>query len=429
MFESLCCDRINSFLTKHKIIHENQFGFQKNSSALSAAASLVDMLQRNLDSISSRTACCVFIDLKKAFDTVPHELLLDTLDNYGIRGNANKLLSEYLTDRKQYVDINGKTSDELSNENRFALPQGSNLGPLLFILYINGIFNLKLKGTLMLFADDAVLVYFDNDIQMLKDNIQHDLNIIANWLSRKKLTLNAEKTKFMLIKPGVSVEPMNTDFSLFIDNKQISRVPSFKYLGITLQENLKWDLHIDSICRKIMGISCVVKRLGGQINNTTKIALYYAMVNSHLTYVSPVWSTSATNNNVNRLQIVQNQAIRSIFYSEYNHHCMSTTDIRKKYAILNVRQIMRLNEMLMYFKLKKNKFKCNFKINTDSAHRYSTRNVSLPRTSTFRTNLGKNSIFRSCTKNFNEMQLNNNNELSINAFKKKIKTELLEMNE
>lgn len=260
---------------------------------------------------------------------------------------------------------------------------------------------------------------------MLKENMQHDLNIISKWLTSKKLTLNTEKTKFMLIKPGTIVDPDNIEFSLSIDNNQISRVSSFKYLGITLQENMKWDIHIDSICRKIMGIACVVKRLGGRINNTTKISLYYAMVNSHLSYMSPVWSTSASNNNINRVQIAQNQAIRTIFFSDYNYLNMSTTDIRKKYAILNVRQIMKLNEMLMYFKLKKNKFKCNFKINNERTHRYATRNATLPRTSTFRTNMGRNSIFRSCTKKFHEMHLNNNTQLSINAFKKNSKKKYL----
>lgn len=156
IFESICCNRINNFIHRHNIIHDNQFGFQKNSGTLSAATSLIDSLQINLDSTKNGTAYAVFIDLRKAFDTVPHELLLRKLDRYGIRGNANSLINDYLSNRCQYVDLNDVRSDNLINNNKFGLPQGSNLGPLLFILYINDSFKLKLNGTLTLFADDAV---------------------------------------------------------------------------------------------------------------------------------------------------------------------------------------------------------------------------------------------------------------------------------
>lgn len=423
IFESLFCDRINSFIYRHNIIHENQFGFQRNSSALSAATTLVDLLQRHLDIISGTIACCVFIDLKKAFDTVPHELLLETLNKYEIRGNANRILHEYLKNRKQYVDLTDKQSDVIINDNDFALPQGSNLGPLLFILYINGIFDLELYGKLILFADDAVLVFFETDLTLLQLKIQQDLDKIFNWLTSKKLTLNAEKTTYMLVHPNETVDSNQTQFKLKINDNSISRVSSFKYLGLTLQDNLKWDKHVDSVCKKIMGIACVVKRMGSKVNFNTKLSLYYAMVNSQLGYLSPVWSTAATNCNKNRLQIAQNQAIRSIFYYEYNTLEMSTTQIMTKYSILNVQQLFRQNEMLMIFKITKNLFKSNYKINTVSIHHYPTRAAMIPRPSAFRTNVGKNSIFRSCTKTFYDMQLNLLSNLSVHSFKKKTEKE------
>lgn len=112
--------------------------------ALTAASTVVDYLQTNLDTATNCIACCVFIDLRKAFDTIPHMQLLDRLNQYGIRGNVNNLLRDYLSQRKQYVDINGTHSENITSSNQFSLPQGSNLGPLLFILYINDIFGLKL---------------------------------------------------------------------------------------------------------------------------------------------------------------------------------------------------------------------------------------------------------------------------------------------
>lgn len=259
--ESLLCDRMNHFIMKHKIIHKNQFGFQKSSGSLSAATTVVDTLQTNLDATPNNKACCVFIDLKKAFDTVPHSKLLDKLNQYGIRGNANSLLRDYLLSREQFVDIDDNHTATIINDNPFALPQGSNLGPLLFIIYINGIFDLKLNGVLILIADDAILIYFNTNLDTLRKMIQEDLAAITSWLSQNKLTLNAEKTKFMLFNCN---EPDYINFNIRIGAHSIERVSHFKYLGIMLQDNLKWTAHIDSTCRKINGVSSIMSRLGSK---------------------------------------------------------------------------------------------------------------------------------------------------------------------
>lgn len=169
-----------SFLKHQNIINANQYGVQKNSGTLSAAATVIDLLQTKLDFNCKTIACCIFIDLCKAFDTIPHELLLETLRNYGFRDNVNDLLRDYLKDRMQNVDIGDHNSDNSCNHNPFSLPQGSNLGPLLFLIYINGIFDLKLNGWLILFADDATLIYFDTNPTTLQQKIQEDLNQIFN---------------------------------------------------------------------------------------------------------------------------------------------------------------------------------------------------------------------------------------------------------
>lgn len=418
--ESLLCDRLNNFIIRNKIINANQFGFQKNSGTLSAAASFIDILQSKLDE-KNNLACCVFIDLRKAFDTVPHGLLLDKLKNYGMRGNINTLLNDYLANRKQYVDLNDGKSDILINDNRFSLPQGSNLGPLLFILYINGILDLKLNGKLSLFADDAELTYFDTNLNTLQTKIQEDLNAIAKWLTSNKLTLNTHKTKFMLVKTGAPADPMNNQFNLTINGNHISRVSSFKYLGITLQENMKWDIHIDSLCQKMYGIASIAKRLGGRIHESTKISLYYAMVNSHLMYMSPVWSTSLLQQDLNRLQVAQNQTIRSIFYHEYNALDMDTAQIRQKYKIMNVRQLLLYNEILTIFKIKKGLLKSNYRIDLTRTHNYQTRATPRPRAPVPRTNIGAHSIFRKCTEKYFSLNFNLIDSQNIFAFKKSIK--------
>lgn len=401
IFESIICDRFTDFLTLNKIIHPNQFGFQKKSSTLSAAATLIDDIQRNLDYTRNNKACCVFIDLRKAFDTVPHTQLLEKLENNGIRGNANELIREYLSNRRQYVDIEDTVSETITNSNRFSLPQGSNLGPLLFLIYINGIFTLKLNGKLILFADDAVVVYFETDLTKLNEKIQEDLNAISNWLIANKLTLNTEKTNYMLIKPGSPV-PTNINFSLIIGNKTLNRVTSFKYLGITIQENLKWNAHIDSISRKVIGFSSVMKRLGNQINHNTKISVYYSMIHSHYSYLSPIWGTTANANDISSLQIAQNEAIRKIFAYEYLRENISTENIRKKYEILNVRQLIKYNNVLMIHKIQNDEMKSNYRVNNSSIHRYPTSANTRPRFVIARTNIGQKSIYKTCTEQYHE---------------------------
>lgn len=123
----------------------------------------------------------------------------------------------YLSDRKQYVDIDNTFSDSSVKSNRFALPQGSNLGPLLFLIYINGIFTLQLNGVLLLFADDAVLIYFNTNIEALNKKIQEDLDTIAQWLASNKLTMNADKTKYMLFNVNPSIV-INSNFNLTMCN-------------------------------------------------------------------------------------------------------------------------------------------------------------------------------------------------------------------
>lgn len=426
IFESILCDRINSFLTRNKIIHPNQFGFQKNSGTLSATSTVIDMLQTNLD-IKGNIACCVFVDLRKAFDTVPHNLLLNKIEKYGLRGNINNLLHSYLTNRNQYVDLNDNNSSTITNDNQFGVPQGSNLGPLLFLLFINGIFSLKLNGCLVLFADDATLIYFNTDINTINQKVQEDLDTIESWLSLNKLTLNAEKTKYMLLKMNSAIPP-NHGFSLKICNKLLIPVSHFKYLGITIQDSLKWDIHIDNVCRRINGFASVVKRLGNKIHISTKISVYYSMVNSHLVYLSPIWGTSSTQSDLNRLQVAQNQSIRKIFNQEYQFEQLNTTQIMSKYDILNVQQLIEFNLLIMMHKINHGLIKTNFAINRNSNHQYETRASAIPRANAYRTNIGQKSVFRSLTDNYFKLNPDLRNIVSINRFKKLIKQKIVNTN-
>lgn len=145
--------RLVTFINKCKLIDEYQFGFQKQSGTLSAAICLLDNIKNSLDSSNRNISACLFLDVTKAFDTIPHKILMNKLYSYGIRGKAADLINSFLNNRKQFVSIGNVKSQLLDID--YGTPQGSTLGPILFLLYMNDIFKLKLQGKIVMFADDA----------------------------------------------------------------------------------------------------------------------------------------------------------------------------------------------------------------------------------------------------------------------------------
>lgn len=248
VFERLLYNITESFLNKFKVIHKFQFGFQKGSGTLSATSYLVTKLQNALDDPKRKIASGIFIDLQKAFDSIPHTILLEKLFKYGIRGVTLNIFESYLKNRKQFTALNNAKSDALNVT--YGTPQGSNLGPLLFLLYINDIFDLPLKGSIILFADDAVIYYSGYNINEMYANMQHDLNILFDWLYDNVLSINIKKTKYMVFHSD-SKKVVLDNLGLHINNVEIDRVENIKYLGLNLQSNLKWNTHVHAISKKL----------------------------------------------------------------------------------------------------------------------------------------------------------------------------------
>lgn len=319
IFEMVLYDRINGFINKFQIINKNQYGFQKMSGTLSATANVLNHIQSECDSRRRKLIGCVFIDLRKAFDTVPHKLLLQKLKKYGIRGKTHSIIKSYFMNRRHYTDINNTHSEMFTNRNPFSVQQGSNLGPMLFLLYIYDIFNLKLNGKLIMFADDAILIVSDSDHCKLQQLIQEDIDCIYEWLINNKLSMNIKKTKLMIIKQSPK-GPM-ANYELKIKNQKIEEVD---HLGLIIQNNLKWDKHINRIKRKIIAISGIIARLGNRINNTTLLSIYYSYIHSQIAYLSP-----------------------KIFYKNYYIENISTETIYKRNKILKIDQIIESNSAIL----------------------------------------------------------------------------------
>ena len=180
-------------MNKNNLLNKNHFGLRPNSSTIFTISKIYDSLIQNID--QNLYSCCLFIDLSKAFDTVDHNILLDKLHNhFGVRGVPNDLLKSYLTNRFQQTTILNSTSNKLS----CGVPQGSCLGPLLFLLHVNDL-PLASKFDTTLFADDTLLMMSDHNLEKLQKKVNEQMINIDRWFRKIKLSLNYSKTNFMVI--------------------------------------------------------------------------------------------------------------------------------------------------------------------------------------------------------------------------------------
>ena len=234
--------RIYSYLVRFKLLNEHQFGFRKNSSTIHAITSIYDNLLKNVENGMYNRS--IFLDLSKAFGTVNHERLIWKLDHYfGIRGIAHELLRDYLTNRYQYTKLLNYKSDLLQSS--CGVPQGSSLGPLLFLMYINDLPQCS-QFTTTLFADDTHLNLADKNLLFLERKVNMEMDKVKNWLIENKLTLNFSKSCYLLINKNPK-QIVSSAFNISIGGNKIERCSSTKYLGLYLDEKLSWSTHIQHL--------------------------------------------------------------------------------------------------------------------------------------------------------------------------------------
>ena len=291
VFERHIHNYLSDFCTHHHIISNCQFGFRPGFSSESALLSVTNSWFSFLDSYKS--VCAVFFDLRKAFDSVPHRLLLDTLSSLHIPPVLLHWLHDYLCDRSQLVVINGSCS--LKSPVLSGVPQGSILGPLLFILYINGLSNIPLLSSakLTMYADDILLSHPINSSADLP-SLQSNINSISSWFSSNLLTVNSSKTKYMFIAlknpPFLSSLP-----PLYLDDSPLELVSCYKYLGVFLSSNLSWSSHIQHICSKSRKLIGFLFRYFYRFSPPSVLfKLYLALIRPHLEYCSSVWDPSSS---------------------------------------------------------------------------------------------------------------------------------------
>ena len=225
LLEKCIYTRLHKYFEKNHILYSCQFGFRNNMSTENAVVQIIEQLSKNID--KKEDTCSIFVDLRKAFDTVDHGILISKLEKYGVRGSPLKLITSFVTNRKQYTLVNGFKSMEKGVV--CGVPQGSTLGPLLFLTYINDLY-LASSLKLNLFADDAYLSSSNSNPRTLEREINTELDKIYNWLNINKLSLNIEKTNYLIFTP-----PKNSyQYNISIGNQIIKRANQVKYLGVII---------------------------------------------------------------------------------------------------------------------------------------------------------------------------------------------------
>ena len=233
-------NRLISFVIQYDLLYKYQFGFRKGHSTIFAILTLTDFISQALE--NGDYVIGIFLDFSKAFDTVNHAILFEKLDHMGIRGIAYDWLCDYLNNRSQYVSYDGSKSEYRNIS--CGVPQGSVLGPLLFLLYINDIANVSDVLFSLLFADDTNSLASGSDLGQLIETVNCELEKIVIWLAANKLSLNIKKTHFMLFR--TKGKKITGDVSIKISNQEVTQVDHTKFLGVIIDNKLNWSYHIKS---------------------------------------------------------------------------------------------------------------------------------------------------------------------------------------
>ena len=421
IFDAILYNRLYDFFSKNNLFSNYQFGFRRKRGIEQAAMNLIYEINSALQ--NDETCVAVFIDLTKAFDRVDLNILERILYKYGIRGDTLKFLKSYLTNRCNYTKIDDKQSEPVYSEPFFsstAVAQGSNLGPLLFNIFINYIHKMVNNCSILVYADDVVILNSSKDHNQIMQSIEYDLNNLHSYFTNLGQSINFSKTKGMTFTRRKTAQ-----ITVKLNNKPVEFVNEFKYLGLTIDHKLTFRTHIDNIKKK-------VNQANGKIFYFKKVLpirilkkIFYSIIYPHLNLHITIWGGS-TASAITPLITAVNKTIRNIYHSNHD-----TATKYTKLQILNVTQLynLRLGEFF-YKTLIMNQPQLLHDILPEISfhHSYNTRYHQNFRNPSVQINVNKRFFLYKAIEFWRTLTPEIQNSSSLNVFKNKIKKMYFENN-
>ena len=414
ILEKVMFKQVSKFLYDNNILYKHQYGFRAKHSTVHPIIHFLKDIVTNNDKSTKDLTIGIFLDLSKAFDTISHEILLYKLEYYGIRGIANEWFKSYLTDRKQYTEF--LNTESATCNIKFGVPQASILGPLLFLIYLNDLPN-STNLNVLSFADDTTVHASGSNLNELVRKINNELNKIQEWLCENKLSLNINKTNFMVFSPK---SYLNENIDLKINGINIRQCGylrdqnTIKFLGVYLDEQLTWKLHIDHISNNIAKSLYTLNKVKNILPVAALRSIYFALIHIHLSYGILAWGNSTS---VNKLFKLQKRAVRIIMHMPYRAH---TDPLFKSLNILKIHDLYKLQVSLFAHDYVNNRLPNSFhqfypnpRISEVETRSMNSLRLYIPRA---RTNFSNCSIYMLVPKMWNQIELNIRCIISRNIF-------------
>jgi len=411
--------QLYSYLEMNSVLSDSQFGFRRNRSTTKAIIRHTSYIYENLD--ENLLVFSMYLDFRKAFDSVDHGILLDKLSFYGIRGTAHAWFTSYLAGRTQYVSVNNVNS--VTRPITHSVPQGSNLGPLLFLLYINDLPNCNNFFQYLMFADDCCITCSlpKEDLVNAHHTINRNVANLCEWLSSNKIQMNGNKTKYMIYSYAGQY---SLSGAVMMGPDEILQTNRIKFLGVLLDDKLNFSNHVSNITNKISRSIGVIYRLRDYVPFSVVKMLYYALIYPYIMYGIEVWF-NAPAYVTDRVVVLQKRAVRCINFLNNNDH---TLECFREMKLLPVKFIFDLRiSTYMYCTLNVNHYdsylgqKLQILHDRHGRHTRNRNDFLIPRYKRVRTN---SHIHYNCVKQWNRLPVELKAATSLNKFKVLMKNHL-----